>query len=110
MTILLRTTSVLLAAALIGWGLLISDEINDARWLALLLVAWILLILGTRIRMPKGLPTFNRTLVRVALVLATVFIVISAQLVRIQVIEQDAIYYRTGVDQTGEVISNPRLV
>lgn len=110
MTILLRTVSIIGAAALIGWGLLISDEISDARWLALLFGAWILLILGTRIRLPRNLPTFNRTLVRVALVVATVFIVISAQLVRIQLVEQDAIYYRTGIDQAGEVISNPRLV
>lgn len=110
MTTILRTISILGALALIGWGLLISDEINDARWLVLLVGAWVLLILGTRVPVPAGMPTFNRTLVRVALIITTVFIVISAQLVRIQVIERDAMYYRTGVDQTGEVISNPRLV
>ena len=36
MTTALRTISILGALALIGWGLLISREINDARWLALL--------------------------------------------------------------------------
>lgn len=110
MTTFLRTLSVLGSLALIGWGLLVSDEITDARWLALLFGAWILLIIGTRVPLPRTMPTFNRTLVRTSLIIATVFIVISAQLVRIQVVERDAIYYRTGVDQSGEVISNPRLV
>src|SRR5690606_20428749 len=110
MTTALRTLSILGAIALLGWGLLISDEISDARWLLLLGGAWILLVFGTRITLPAGLPTFNRTLIRSGMLIATVFIVISAQLVRIQVVEQDAIYYRTGVDAEGEVISNPRLV
>lgn len=110
MTTALRAISILGAITLIGWGLLISDEISDARWLLLLGGAWILLVLGTRITLPTGLPTFNRTLIRSGMLIATVFIVISAQLVRIQVVEQDAIYYRTGVDAEGEVISNPRLV
>jgi penicillin-binding protein A len=110
MTTVLRTICVLGAIALIGWGLLISEDINDARWLLLLVGAWILLIVGTRISLPRTMPTFNRTLIRTAMIVATVFIMISAQLVRIQVVEQDAIYYRTGVDANGEVISNPRLV
>lgn len=110
MTTALRTLAILGAIGLIGWGLLISEEITDARWLLLLFGAWVLLILGTRTALPAGLPTFNRSLIRVAVVISTVFIVITAQLVRIQVVERDAIYYRTGVDASGEVISNPRLV
>jgi penicillin-binding protein A len=110
MTTILRTLCVLGSLALVGWGLTISEDINDARWLVLLFGAWILLVIGTRIDLPPSMPTFNRTLIRTALVLTTVFVVITAQLVRIQMVEQDAIYYRTGVDDTGEVISNPRLV
>lgn len=110
MTTALRTIAILGAIALIGWGLLISEDISDARWLLLLFGAWVLLIIGTRTTLPSGLPTFNRSLIRVAVVISTVFIVITAQLVRIQVVERDAIYYRTGVDASGEVISNPRLV
>ncbi len=110
MTTALRSIAILGAIALIGWGLLISEDISDARWLVLLFGAWVLLIIGTRTTLPSGLPTFNRSLIRVAVVISTVFIVITAQLVRIQVVERDAIYYRTGVDASGEVISNPRLV
>lgn len=110
MTTAIRTISILLTLALLGWGLVISEEISDARWLALLFGAWLLMLVGTRITLPAGLPTFNRTLIRVALTITTVFVVITAQLVRIQVVERDAIYYRTGIDATGEVISNPRLV
>jgi peptidoglycan glycosyltransferase len=110
MTTAFRAICIVAAMGLISWGLFVGDELNDARWLALLFASWVLLVIGTRIRLPKSIPTFNRTLVRTALILATVFILVSAQLVRIQLVERDAIYYRTGVDQTGEVISNPRLV
>jgi penicillin-binding protein A len=109
MTTALRSLFIVGALALIGWGLMISDAITDARWLVLIFGAWLLLIAGTRVSLPGSLPTFNRTLIRSALIITTVFIVISAQLVRVQVVERDAIYYRTGVDETGEVISNPRL-
>ncbi len=55
------------------------------------------------------MPTFNRSLIRVAFVLATVFVVISAQLVRIQVVRSDDTYYRTAQAPNGEIIGNPRI-
>jgi len=96
------------AGGLIGWGLFTNDGISDARWLGVLGIAWVLLILGTRIPLPAQLPTFNRTMVRTALVLTTVFVIISAQLVRIQIVESEDIYYKTAVAPDGEIIANPR--
>jgi peptidoglycan glycosyltransferase len=105
----LRAIFILAALALIGWGLFTGDDLSDARWLLMLLAAWVMLLLGTRLRLPDSVPTFNRSLIRTALVLTTVFVIISAQLVRIQVVARDDIYYKTAIDANGEVISNPRL-
>jgi len=105
----LRIICITLAIALVGWGLFTGDDLSDARWLLMLLVAWAMLLLGTRIPLPTTMPTFNRSLIRTALALATVFVIITAQLVRIQVVARDDIYYKTAIDADGEVISNPRL-
>lgn len=109
MSTFMRTLSLLAAIALVGFGLFLGGELSDARWLSLLGIAFVCLLYATRIPLPAGLPTFNHGLIRTTMVLASVFILISAQLVRIQVIQQDSIYYRTEVDAQGEVITNPRL-
>lgn len=105
----LRTLFLLGAVGLIGFGLFIGEELSDARWLTLLGGAFVCLVLASRVPLPASLPRFNHGLIRTTLLLASVFILLSAQLVRVQVIQQDAIYYRTEVDAAGEVISNPRL-
>lgn len=105
----LRIICILVAITLVGWGLFTGDDLSDARWLVMLLIAWAMLLLGTRIPLPTTMPTFNRSLIRTALALTTVFVIITAQLVRIQVIARDDIYYKTAIDASGEVISNPRL-
>jgi len=104
----LRGLILLSAAGLIGWGLFTGDGISDARWLGILGLAWLLLLLGTRLPLPSTMPTFNRTVIRTGLVLTTVFMVVTAQLVRIQVVEGDNIYYRTATAPDGEIIANPR--
>src|SRR5699024_2441238 len=58
---------------------------------------------------PESMPKFNHGLIRTTMLLACVFILLSAQLVRVQVVQQEAIYYRTEADASGDVISNPRL-
>lgn len=105
----LRSLAALAAIGLIGFGLWTGDGVSDARWLALLGVAWVLLLIASRVPLPASMPSFNRTLVRTALVLATVFAVVSAQLVRIQVVQSEATVNRTGVAENGEIVANPRL-
>lgn len=105
----IRSICILIALGLMGWGLFVGEDLSGARWLTILFAAWIFLLLGTRIRLPETMPVFNHSLIRTALVITTVFVIISAQLVRIQVIARDDIYYKTAVDPGGEVISNPRL-
>lgn len=105
----IRTLFFLGAIGFIGFGLFIGEDLSDARWLTLLAGAGICLLFATRIPLSPSMPKFNRGLIRTTMLLGCVFILISAQLVRVQVVQQESIYYRTEVDANGEVISNPRL-
>lgn len=109
MRTILSGLSATAAIALITSGLVLRGEISDKRWLAVLAISWLLLLLASRIPLATSIPAFNRSLIRTALVLATVFIVISAQLVRIQVVRSDDTYYRTAQAPNGEIIGNPRI-
>ena len=93
----------------IATGLTVSDRLTEPQWLATLGVAWMFLLVASRIPLPAKIPVFNRSLIRTALTLFTVFIVISAQLVRIQVVERDTTSNRTAVSAEGDTIGNPRL-
>jgi peptidoglycan glycosyltransferase len=99
------------AVALIGYGLAAEQGISDARWLALLGLGWMAALIGLWPRLPKEWGPFPRSTVKAALLFASLFVLISVQLVRIQVIEQAAIASRTGADPvTGDAFQNPRLV
>ncbi len=107
---LLRRAGALLFVALVAYGLWARDGISDARWLALLGTAWLLLIVALWPTLPPSLPTFARTTIRTAVLIASVFVVLSVQLVRIQVVQGGATANRVATDPTtNEVIANPRL-
>lgn len=97
------------SAALLGWGLATIDDVSDARWLTILGMAWLLLLLATYLPLPN-MPQFSRSLIRIAIVFATVLAIVSVQLIRIQVVQQDAIAYRSAQTDDGDAIANPRVV
>ena len=99
----------LLAFALLVAGLAISDRLSDRQWLGVLGVAWLLLLAASRIRLPPRVPVFNRSLIRTTLTIFTVFVIISAQLVRVQVVDGDDTVNRSAIAPDGETIGNPRL-
>lgn len=109
MRTILPALSAIAALAIVAIGLALRGEISDGRWLTVLAISWLLLLIAARIPLAASIPAFNRSLIRSALVLATVFIVISAQLVRIQVVRSDETYYRTAQAPNGEIIGNPRI-
>jgi len=107
----LRATSLLLFFTLVGFGLLVGGDSDDARWLALLGTGWLLLLVAFWPSLPASLPTFNRTAIRTAFLLATVFAVLSVQLVRIQVVRSEATVTRRALDPvTGDAVTNPRVI
>ena len=106
----IRTLAALGSLALLAWGLYSIDDVSDARWLTILGVAWVLLLVATYVRLPN-MPQFSRSIIRVALVFATVIAIVSVQLIRIQVIQQDDIAYRTAQSADGsDALANPRVV
>ncbi len=101
--------ALLAAVALLTGGLVGHNRISGNQWLLLLAVALVLLVAGTRVQLPAVMPTFNRSLIRTAMSLAVVFILISAHLIRIQVVDSSAIVHRSATAPDGETLSNPRL-
>ncbi len=99
------------AIGLIGYGLVAERGISDARWLALLGLGWIAGLIGLWPRLPRDWGPFPRSTVKASLLFASLFGIISIQLVRMQVVDQRAIARRTGADpDTGDSFQNPRLV
>ncbi len=107
---LLRRTALLLFCVTVLYGLWWESSASDARWLSLLLGGWLLLVVAFWPRLPAGTSTVNRTVLRTATLLASVFAVLSIQLVRLQVVQSRATVRRVGTDaMSNEVIANPRL-
>ncbi|HYH11265.1 MAG TPA: hypothetical protein VD789_02830, partial [Thermomicrobiales bacterium] len=88
MPVFIRTLAALGSLGLLAWGLYSIDDVSDARWLSILGTAWVLLLIAAYVRLPN-MPQFSRSLIRVALVFATILAIVSVQLIRIQVIKQD---------------------
>ena len=104
----IRTIAGLASVGLIAAGLTGGDDLSDARWLAILGVSWVLLLIAGWERLPNTVPAARRTTIQTAIVLASVFALLSAQLVRIQVVHQGATVDRVATAPNGEIIANPR--
>lgn len=96
------------ALSLAALGLLGGERMSDARWLAILGIVWVLILGAAWSSVPGSLALHRRTTVRTAIALATVFAVLSVQLVRVQVVHQSATTERVASAPNGEIIANPR--
>jgi len=103
-----RTALLLVAAGLVALGLWTGKSASDARWLALLGAAWLCLLAAIWATVPRSLPLFNRTVLRTALVLTSVFVLLAVQLLRIQIVQSDATSHRVA-SEGGQIFANPRL-
>jgi peptidoglycan glycosyltransferase len=108
MNTVLRGFSVLLALGLLGYGLATTSGRADAIWLLCLAGSGALAAFATWPRHPRGLPIFNRTLLRWTTLLVVVFGLVSVQLVRVQIVESNRTINRVEVTDSGEVVQNPR--
>lgn len=107
----LRMIEVATAGALIVVGLWRRDGLSDGQWLALLAGAWVLLLLAIWPQSTKAPVSTERSIAKIGIVIASVFVMLAVQLARIQVIKQGSTVRRRAVDpRTDEVIANPREV
>src|SRR5688572_29788922 len=103
---LLRLLAVGGAVGLVAVGLRSGSQITDARWLAILGGAWLLLVLGSWVPLPRTIPSVARSTIRTAVILCTVFALVSVQLLRIQVVTSDATAGRVAIAPNGDVAGN----
>lgn len=105
-----RTIALIASAALVGYGLWSADGISDARWLAILALAWGCLLIGIWVPLSPEINTERRTIVRTGLLFAASFVALTVQLLRMQVTNQKSLADRIGISPEGETLGNPRRV
>lgn len=106
MSLFLRTVAFLAAVLVVIYGLYGTRDRGEVAWLIVVAVAFVLLVIAIWPR--GGTAGYQRSLTQTAVVLFSVFIMISVQLVRIQIVDSDRILAREGVAQDGSVVLNPR--
>ena len=106
----IRLFAVALSTGLIAAALIFGAGLSDARWLAVLGLAWVLLLVGLWLPIPPAVPTERRTVIRMSTAITASFVALSIQLLRLQVVRGEANANRVEVSPSGEPISNPRRV
>ncbi|HEX5506234.1 MAG TPA: penicillin-binding transpeptidase domain-containing protein [Thermomicrobiales bacterium] len=106
---LLRFGAFLATAGILALGLLARGDGADRRWLLALAASAPFLALLLWPRLPRDLPTFNRTVVRLGTLLVVAFLLTSIHLVRLQIVRADALAHQSGTAANGDVVANPRL-
>ncbi len=106
----IRLFAMAISASLIVGALVFGSELTDARWLAVLGLAWVLLLVGLWMPIPVTVPAERRTVIRTGATLLASFVALSVQLLRLQVVRGEANANRVGRSPEGEPISNARRV
>lgn len=105
-----RVLFTLIGFGAVLYGLVAGTEWQESRWLALLVASGVLFAIAWWPSGVRQMPLFNRTLLRWVTVVIVAFVLITIQLVRIQIVQSDEIGNRIEVTDGGEVVVDPRLV
>lgn len=105
---LVRSAAFVAALLVLGYGLIATRDAPESRWLAVLAVVAALLVVTLWPSAPKGAPVFERSLTQVASLVAVGFILVSVQLVRMQIVEASSIASQIGYKANGEIVMDPR--
>jgi penicillin-binding protein A len=105
---LVRFGALLVAAAILGFGLLQREGNTDARWLLALAASAPCFAVLLWPSLPENLPTFNRTVVRLGTLLVVAFLLVSIHLVRLQVVHADELATMRRTTDGGDVVANQR--
>jgi len=105
-----RVLAVIIAIALIGYGMIQPVE-QDGRWLLALWLSAPLLLIAVRLSLPPVPRGTSRSLQNVGLLVALGFVLLALQLLRQQFVRADDIANNVHLDeQTGQTTSNVRQV
>jgi penicillin-binding protein A len=97
------------ALMILAYGMILTDSHSDTVWLLLLLLSAALLLYAILPRMHESIPRVNSTIVSVGAIFVIGFLLMSVQLVRIQIVESSEISDRTATVGDGSVVRDPRL-
>lgn len=107
---LARFGAFLAAAAILALGILQRQGNTDARWLLALAASAPFFVMLLWPRLPRDLPTFNRTVVRIGTLLVVAFLLTSIHLVRLQVVRADELAHASRPTAAGEIVANQRTL
>jgi peptidoglycan glycosyltransferase len=107
---LMRFGAFLAAAAILALGILQREGNTDARWLLALAVSAPFFVLLLWPRLPRNLPIFNRTVVRIGTLLVVAFLLTSIHLVRLQVVRADELATENRPTANGDTVVNQRIL
>lgn len=103
-----RAAAFTAALMIVAYGMLFTDSHSAQAWLLMMLAASLLLLYALVPRLSRSVPTVNRTIVVIGAVFVVGFLLLSVQLVRIQIVESADIADRQAVVGDGSVVLNPR--
>jgi peptidoglycan glycosyltransferase len=106
----IRALATLAFLGIVGWGMFSTDGSNETTWLLCVLAAGACLLIAMWPIGTRKLPIFNRTMMRWSTIVLACFIMISIQLVKIQIVESEDTFNRIVVTENGEVYQNARVV
>jgi penicillin-binding protein A len=90
------------------YGLLFTETHSDQMWLIMLAISAALMLYALVPRMQDGVPHVNSTIVTIGAVFIVGFLLMTVQLVRIQIVESAEISDRTATVADGSVVLDPR--
>lgn len=103
-----RAAAFTAALMIIAYGMIFTEAHSDLAWLGLIAITAMLLLYALVPRVPAGIPQVNRTVIVCGAVFVVGFLVLTVQLVRIQIVESAEISDRVGIVDDGSVVLDPR--
>jgi penicillin-binding protein A len=109
MIVALSRAAAFVAAMLIfAYGMLFTETHSDTMWLLMLAISACLLMYALIPRLSHEIPHVNGTIVTIGAVFVVGFLLMSVQLVRIQIVQSAEISDRTATVADGSVVLDPR--
>lgn len=103
-----RAAAFTMACMIFAYGMIFTDTHSDQTWLLMLALCGALLLYAIVPRMRDSVPHVNSTIVAIGAVFVVGFLLMTVQLVRIQIVHSAEISSRTASVADGSVVQDPR--